>query len=223
MSTACPDPSHGVYLTYLVQGIILLSVAYNITTGDYLLGLSAGITFLLTIVPSIVTRSLNLRLPWEVNLLIATSLCLHLMGHVRGYYVLFAPYYDKLTHLVSSVTVAIIAFFAAILADHLRDVRLTRPAVIIFILTFTLTAGTVWEICEFVIDQIFSTNFQHGNTDTMVDLIVDLIGAMIVALFAEITLSRGEKGRFVRLFVETTPRMSQVDIMSNPGDQGEER
>ena len=31
---ACPDPSRGIYLTYLIQGLILLSVAYSLTAGE---------------------------------------------------------------------------------------------------------------------------------------------------------------------------------------------
>ena len=222
MPSACPDPSRGVYLIYLIQGLILLSVAYSLTAGDYFLGFSAGIAFLLTMVPSLMTRNLHLCLPWEVNLLIAVSLYLHVMGHVGDYYVLFAPYYDKLTHLVSSVTVALLAFFAAILADHQGDLRLTRPAIIIFILIFTLAAGAAWEIYEFTCDQVFGTNLQHGNTDTMVDLIVDLIGAAIVAIFAAIALSRGEKDRFIRFFVDRTSRRNPGDIMDGPADLAEE-
>lgn len=220
---ACPDPSRGVYLTYLIQALILLSVAYSLTAGEYFLGFSAGIAFLLTLVPSLMTRNMRLCLPWEVNLFIAVSLYLHVMGHVGNYYVLFAPYYDKLTHLVSSITVAMLAFFAAILADYQGDVRLTRPAIIVFILIFTLAAGAAWEIYEFVFDQVFGTDLQHGNTDTMVDLIVDLIGAAIVAVFTAIALSREEKHRFIRLFVDPTSCRRSGDIMDEPADLVEER
>jgi hypothetical protein len=200
---ACPDPSRGVYLTYLIQALILLSVAYSLTAGEYFLGFSAGIAFLLTLVPSLMTRNMRLCLPWEVNLFIAVSLYLHVMGHVGGYYVLFAPYYDKLTHLVSSVTVALLAFFAAVLAEHQGDIRLTRAAIVIFILTYSR-----WQpeqhgrSTSSPLTRLLGTDLQHGNTDTMVDLIVDLIGAAIVAAFAAIALARVERVQFIRLFAD---------------------
>lgn len=219
----CPDPSRGVYLTYFVQGLILLSVAYSLTIGEYFLGFSSGVAFLLTIVPSLMTRNMRLCLPWEVNLFIAVSLYLHVMGHVGGYYVLFAPYYDKLTHLVSSITVALLAFFAAVLADHQGDVRLTRPAIVVFILIFTLAAGTVWEIYEFVFDQVFGTNLQLGNTDTMSDLVVDLVGAGIVAVFAAIALTKTEKHQFLRLFADPSSHPKPGDVGSDPAESAEGR
>lgn len=215
---ACPDPSRGIYLTYLIQGLILLSVAYSLTAGEYFLGFTAGIALLLTMVPSLMTRNMRLCLPWEVNLLIAVSLYLHVMGHVGGYYVLFAPYYDKLTHLVSSVTVALLAFFATILADHQGEIRVTRAAIVIFILTFTLAAGAAWEIYEFTFDQFLGTDLQHGNTDTMVDLIVDLIGSVIVAVSIAIALAREERVQFVRLFADPCSKQVPEDFTDDPAE-----
>ncbi len=215
---ACPDPSRGIYLTYFIQGLILLAAVYSITAGEYFLGLSAGVAFLLTVAPSLMTRNLRLCLPWEVNLLVAVSLYLHVMGHVGEYYVLFSPYYDKLTHLVSSITVALIAFFLAVLAEHQGDVRLTRSAIIVFILVSTLAAGAIWEIYEFVADQVFGTDLQHGNIDTMSDLIVDLIGAVIGAALAGVALAREERHRFIRLFADPSSGKDPADIVADPVD-----
>lgn len=219
----CPTPSRGIYITYFIQGLILLAAASSITAGEYFLGLSAGLAFLLTMAPSLMTRNLRLCLPWEVNLFIAVSLYLHVMGHVGGYYISLAPYYDKLAHLVSSATVALIAFFIAVLADHRGEVRLTVPAIALFIVVSTLAAGTVWEIYEFVADQVFGTDLQHGNTDTMVDLIMDLAGAVIVAGFAAITLAKGERERFIRLFTERPPETGSSEIVADQADSARGR
>lgn len=219
----CPDPSRGVYLTYFIQGLILLAAVASVTEGEYFLGLSAALAFLLTLAPSLMTRNMRLCLPWEVNLLITVSLYLHVMGHVGGYYVTLAPYYDKLTHLVSSATVALLAFSLAALAGHRGDVRLTKPAIIVFILASTLAAGAVWEIYEFVVDQVFGTNLQLGNADTMWDLIMDLIGAVIVAGFAAVVLEKEEEDRFIRIFAGPTAVAEPADVMGDPADPAEGR
>ena len=143
----CPAPSRGVYLTYLIQGLILIASAASILAGEYLLGLSAGLAFLLTLAPAIVTRNLRLCLPWEISLFIAVSLYLHIMGLAGGYYVSLAPYYDKLTHLVSSAAIAFIAFFIAIIAGQRGEIRLTTPTSLLHPYR-TLAAGDM-EIAEF--------------------------------------------------------------------------
>jgi len=216
--TSCPSPSRGVYLTYFIQGLILLAVASSIMAGEYFLGFASGIAFLLTMAPTLVTRNLRLCFPWEVNLLIALSLYLHVMGHVGEYYVTLAPYYDKLTHLISSATVGLIAFFLAILAEYRGDIRVTRAAIVIFILTFTLAAGAAWEIYEFTLDQVFGMDLQHGNTDTMVDLIVDLIGSVIVAVSIAIALAREERVQFVRLFADPCSKQVPEDFTDDPAE-----
>lgn len=215
----CPAPSRGIYITYVIQGLILLAAASSITAGEYFLGFSAGLAFLLTMTPALMTRNMRLCLPWEINLLVAVSLYIHVMGHVGGYYISLAPYYDKLAHLVSSATVALIAFFIAALAEHRGEVRLTVPIAIIFIVSTTLAAGTLWEIYEFVADEVFGTDLQYGNTDTMVDLIMDLAGAVIVAGLAAIALSREEGHRFVRFFADPSSGAAPADLVGEPVEQ----
>ncbi|MCK9307225.1 MAG: hypothetical protein M0P17_06810, partial [Methanoculleus sp.] len=86
------------------------------------------------------------------------------------------------------------------------------------ILVSTLAAGAVWEIYEFVADQVFGTNLQHGNIDTMSDLIVDLAGAMIGAVLAALALARAERHRFIRLFADPTHHPEPGDLVSDPID-----
>lgn len=48
---------------------------------------------------------------------------------------------------------------------------------------FALAMGALWEIFEFAMDQIFGLNMQKsGLVDTMTDLIVDTVGALIGAI-----------------------------------------
>ena len=215
---AWPNRSRGIYLAYTIQGLILLAAASRFLAGEYFLGFAAAFAFLLTMVPALVTRSLRLYLPWEINVLIAASLYIHVMGHVGEYYVTLAPYYDKLAHLVASVTVGLIALFLVLIAEHRGEVRLTGPAIAVFILTSTLAAGTVWEIYEFAADQVLGTNLQFGNTDTMWDLVVDLIGGALVAVFAAIVLARGEEDRFDRFFAEPSSGAEPPEIRGDPID-----
>ena len=215
---ACPDPPRGIYLAYLLQGLILLAAASCILAGEYFLGLAATSAFLLATAPALMARNLRFCLPWEINVLIATSFYIHVMGHVGEYYVTFAPYYDKLAHLVASVTVGLIALFLALLAERRGEIRLTGPAIVLFILTSTLAAGAIWEIYEFVVDQAFGTGLQFGNTDTMLDLIFDLIGGAIVAVFAAIVLARGEEDRFDRFFAEPSSGAEPSEIAGDPID-----
>jgi len=213
----------GLYLAYLFQFLIAANIFIALSLGEYSQVFGGVLALGLTLVPALVTRRGNITLPWEINLLVAVSLYIHVMGHVAEYYVTFAPYYDKLAHLVASVTVGLIALFLALLAERRGEVRLTGPAVILFILMSTLAAGTVWEIYEFAVDQVFGTSLQFGNTDTMWDLVVDLVGGAIVAAGAAIVLARGEEDRFDRFFAEPSPGAEPPEIMGDPIDPARTR
>ena len=59
----------------------------------------------------------------------------------------------------------------------------------VFAFTFAMSFGVLWEIFEFMMDITFSLSMQKpsandpaGLTDTMWDLIVDGVGALIIAM-----------------------------------------
>jgi hypothetical protein len=78
---------------------------------------------------------------------------------------------------------------------------------------FALSIGTIWEIFEFGMDQIFGMNMQKtGLVDTMWDLIVDTVGAGFGAMIGFFYLKRLELGGLTGLlqeFVEKNRRFFQ--------------
>ncbi|HDS63992.1 MAG TPA: hypothetical protein ENN52_07725 [Methanofollis liminatans] len=194
--------SRGRYLAYAVQGLILLNVGYSLWIWDIFLALVGMFGFFLTTVPYIVSRRAEICMPWEVNLLIALSLYLHVAGHISDYYVVFAPYYDKIAHFVSSITVSVLGFVLVLLVDRYSGLRLTRPMIVFFIVISTMGLGALWEIYEYLFDLIFATTLQHGLDDTMTDLIFDLFGAVIIAAVGNFYLRRLTKEEMTALFLK---------------------
>jgi hypothetical protein len=182
----------GAFLAYFVQSLILLIVFYSLSIGDLSLAGLAVIAFLITIVPYVVRGKGGMRicLPWGVNLLIAISLFLHVAGYAGQYYETYFPYYDKFAHIVSSTTIAILGFVLVLLVDRINDLHLQRWMIAVLILNITLALGAFWEIVEFAGDQLLGTQLQYGLTDTMLDLIADLFGAILVAALGSLYLRR---------------------------------
>jgi len=70
----------------------------------------------------------------------------------------------------------------------------TNPLFIaILIFCFTVSAGAIWEISEFLIDLIFSSGLQPNLTDTMIDQIVNAIGALIVSATGYICIKKDKE------------------------------
>ena len=61
--------------------------------------------------------------------------------------------------------------------------------------SFAVTFGVIWEIFEFAMDQNFGTNMQkNGLSDTMWDLIVDSVGALLTSIAAYFFVRNKERG-----------------------------
>ena len=197
----CERESPGIYLAYFIQGLILLNVLVALYTGDYFLTTTTLFAFLLTMVPYFVERNRRICLPWEINLLIVISIYLHVAGHVSEYYITI-PFYDKIAHLVSSITISVLGFVSVLLVDRFSSLRLTRPMIVLFIVIFTMALGAFWEIYEFAFDRLLGTDLQHGLEDTMYDLIFNLCGALIIAGVGNFYLRRLTKEQIVEQFVK---------------------
>ncbi|RPJ54118.1 MAG: hypothetical protein EHJ95_00890 [Methanobacteriota archaeon] len=199
----------GAFLAYFVQSLILLTILYSISIGDLSLAGLAVIAFLITIVPYVIRGKDGMRicLPWGVNLLIALSLFLHVAGYAGQYYETYFPYYDKLAHVISSTTIAILGFVLVLLVDRVNGLGLQRWMIAVLILSITLALGAFWEIFEFTADQLLGTHLQYGLTDTMLDLIFDLFGAILVAALGSLYLRRVTKEELIsRLIIGPSHR-----------------
>ncbi len=209
----------GVYITVFVRLLILLNVGISIAAGNLIFAVSSLGAFFLTLVPYAIARKGKVQIPWELNLLIAVSLYMHVAGHVEGFYVDFAPYYDKAAHLISSVTVTLIGLVAVLLADRFLGMKMTRGFIVLFAFLFAMAAGAIWEIYEFVLDQIFGLSLQHGNTDTMMDLIVDMAGALLIASLGYLYLRSTSKEEVTDRLL--TPYADESGYLEAPGRIGD--
>jgi hypothetical protein len=183
----------GTYVAHVLQALILLTAVYTLVTGTYTLALCGFIAIGLTRAPYLITRRLDIALPWEINLLIALSL--HVAGGVGGRYGFFFPHYDMVADVTPGITIAVPGFVLLLLIYRFSHLHTTRMMSVYFIVLFTMGLGGVFEICEFVFDRLLGTSLQHGLNDTMLDLVFDFVGAITIALIGNhYLLKRSRKG-----------------------------
>lgn len=105
------------------------------------------------------------------------------LGSIRKWYSL--GYWDMLMHLIAGILLGFIGVrvLQAITKETVLS-QLSGQHVFWFVKGFGVFWGAVWEVYEFTGDQLFGTTMQgNGNTDTMTDLICDLVGSMLVAIW----------------------------------------
>ena len=152
--------------------------------------LGLGITFL----PAVLKRDYEVAIEPGLVLWVTLAVFLHALG-TAGLYDAISTW-DHLTHTLSATVVAATGY-AALRAIHLHSDRIHLPRWALFscLLVFMLAMSVIWEILEFVVDQgalrldMEPILAQHGIDDTIVDMIFNLIGSVIVATWGTVYLT----------------------------------
>lgn len=175
--------------------------------GDYiflLVEIILGIIILA--LPSILARRFKFQIPGLVYILFIIFLYGAIyLGTVQKFYATF-PYWDKILHIFSGAMLGAIGFsFVSILNANENVVMKMRPGFIaIFSFCFAVTLGAFWEVYEYTFDGLLGLNMQRFMTssgtplvgraalaDTMGDIIVDILGALVIAIIGYLALKKG--------------------------------
>lgn len=200
--------SHWIFWTVRIFSIVL--IVLTVITGHWLGTLNASLTLFVTFLPNILQKKWNVVYPseiWFVTLLFVMAALI--FGEIFDFYYKFALW-DAILHTISGFVIALVAF---IIIKQLNDidvrVDLSPFFVALFAVSFSLAIGVVWEIFEFSMDQFFGTNMQKsGLMDTMQDLIVCTIGAVIVGTMGYLHLKHGRNNMVGRM-MEKQEEISQ--------------
>ncbi len=202
----------GVYLAYLMQGLIIVLIGVAVYNKNYIGIFNGFFVLIIMSLPFFLRRRWNITLPWTLNLLIMLSLFLHTGGIVGGWYRTLYPFYDKFAHLIGSITIALLGFASVLVIDRYTKVELTNKSIIFFVIIFTLAVGSIWEIGEFLLDTFVGTNAQYdGLEGTMFDLILDSFGGIIAGSIAYFNLRKG-KEKFIDKLLKTMKLKLRIEL-----------
>lgn len=205
-----------VVVLQLVMAVELVLTLYNGLWVNAML-IIAIIAF--TLSPALLGRRFRVTVPAEFQLLAVLFVFASLfLGEIRRYYERIW-WWDIALHASSGLLLGLVGFLLLYVLNENRRIELhLRPAFMaLFAFLFAVTAGTLWEIFEFVMDQLAGTTMQKpmlgdssGLTDTMWDLIVDAIGALLISVFGWWYMVRGQRSFIVEwicIFIERNPRL----------------
>ncbi|MGD9662217.1 MAG: hypothetical protein AB7U63_13170 [Porticoccaceae bacterium] len=171
-----------------------------------------------TLIPFILGRQYQIHIPAEFQILAVIFVFASLfLGEIHSYYEKIW-WWDIALHGSSGLLLGILGFLLVYLLnenDHV-EIDLTPRFVAFFAFLFAVAIGALWEIFEFAMDKLFATNMQKpmlgdasGLTDTMFDLIVDTLGALIISTLGWWYMVKGESifiDRWIRKFIARNPR-----------------
>jgi len=195
-----------IYLAYYgTRTIVALSFIAFLFMGNFVDAVSTALIFALMVAPHVLSTRYNIKISFEVDAVIATFIFFSLfLGSLQDYYERF-PLFDGILHFHSGILLGIIGFTLVYLLNSQKTekISLSPEFIALFSVTFSLAIGVLWEVFEYFGDLLLGFNMQEsGLPDTMGDLIVNAVGALIVGSIGYVWMRRRKKVPFTSAVLE---------------------
>ncbi|MGM9951292.1 MAG: hypothetical protein ACI33P_14265 [Lysinibacillus sp.] len=182
---------------------------YDRVKSDYVLMILQCVTGCIVLfLPSKIEQRFQIDIPDIMEIMYFLFLfCAIYLGEVRNFYYKI-PCWDLILHSFSAAMLGALGFLIVQFFNDTEKlaIRLSPFFVSLFAFCFAVACGAVWEIYEFLADGVLGTNMQKFITaegivltghealsDTMEDLIVDALGALVVIAIGYFNISKKQK------------------------------
>ena len=169
-------------------------------------GVQYAVILLILTFPIVLRKRFMIHIPLLITVLCAAfGFVAMVMGDGLNFYGRYR-WWDSALHLFSGCVLAFVGLWiiSIIFEDSQKEVLGNRIFVAFYVLLFGVSCGVVWEICEYAYDAFFGTNTQQfmatttsslplpddvplsgheALRDTMIDLILDLVGSLLVSIY----------------------------------------
>ena len=173
---------------------------------------------LCTFVPGFIERTGKVSVPNVMSITFILFCLAHFVVGEIGELYIKSKIFDSILHTLSGSMIAILGFSIIRLLNNSEkvDLNLNPLFVSIFVVCFSVMIGVLWEVIEFAADAITGSNMQRYSDsitrepflgrdalfDTMKDLMLDMIGALVVAVISYVDLKRKKELTTIRWFIE---------------------
>jgi len=193
-------------VSYFLKLVLALGTGLLVLQGRYQAAIEVAIILCITFLPLLLGQRFQVKIPHEFESLAVVFVYMSLfLGEVQGYYARFW-WWDIVLHTGSGFLLGILGFLLVYVLNEKEDIELDlHPKFIAFFaFIFAMGMGSVWEIFEFSMDQLFGMNMQKsGLVDTMWDLIVDGVGALIISILGWGFLRTRERDSFLEKWIDS--------------------
>jgi uncharacterized membrane protein YjdF len=207
-----------ISISFALQITIIIAIFISILQSRWLVLFVSSLALFFTLLPKIFERNFKIYLPIEFQFVIILFIYAGIfLGEVHDYYYKFW-WWDIMLHTISSFVLGFIGFLFLYTLVYEEKLKANPGIIVLLSFCFALAIGALWEIFEFSMDSFFGLNMQKsmlgddsGLTDTMLDLVVDSIGALFASVLGYFYLKRKRKNSFfdllIKKFIQKNPRL----------------
>lgn len=150
--------------------IVILVMLFQFYNQNYESGFLCILTLLLLILPSLIQVTLRVEFPIVLEIILLLFVfAAEILGEIHEFYIIF-PFWDTVLHTLNGFLMAAIGFSIADLLNKSDKLLFSLSPVFTVIVAFCFsnTIGTLWEVFEFSMDQLFTLDMQK---DTIINQI----------------------------------------------------
>lgn len=236
---------------FVLRFLVILTMIFQFFRGNYENVFMCILTLILFLIPIIIERKLNIKLPNTLEIIIFLFIfSAQILGEVQNFYGTF-KHWDTLLHTLNGFLCGAIGFsMIDILNRSTKFHKMLTPVFVALVaFCFSMTIGVIWEFFEFSADRIANLDMQKdrivnmistveldpenhnqaiviknidhtilydkdgnelavieggyldiGITDTMKDLFVNLIGAVVFSILGYLYIADRDKYKFAESF-----------------------
>lgn len=179
------------WMTVIILFTLVIGFVAALKQGNWVSMIIIITTFILVCLPRIIkeiTKSkipinfINIPVEFEIFIIIFIYATLFL-GEIKNYYIEYW-WWDTALHTSSGLAFGLIGFMILFMLYKGEKIKASPKIIAMFSFAFALAIGALWEIVEFTIDQTSGGSHWQGVgvLDTMKDLIVDSLGALVSSI-----------------------------------------
>lgn len=195
----------------LLRLFIIGTVAWALIQQQWVVAIQAGLLLATTYIPHwFIERPYGIGLPVEFHFTVASFLFLSIfVGTImRLYHYLHG--WDWVIHGASGIVLGFFGFMILYTLYIQKRLDMSFKLMAMFAFCVGLAGGALWEIGEFTSDTFIGTHAQFNATDTMMDLVTDALGSLVVSLVGYYYLKHPGAGplrRFIMSFESHNPQL----------------
>ena len=215
----------------ILHFLVLLTAIRCLFTQNYESFAICILVLVLFLAPAFLEDKLRIQIPpLFVGIILFFIFAAEILGEVNHYYTRI-PGWDTILHTMNGFLCAAIGFSLVYLLNRgSKNVNLSPFYLTLVAFCFSMTIGVVWEFFEFAMDQFFLVDMQKdftvtaigsvsldpeqaqnvirisgyldiGIIDTMKDLLVNLVGAIVFSVIGYITLKSSKTNKVAESFM----------------------
>lgn len=248
-----------VYL--VLRALVIFVLVRSAFRRDYESVFLCGLTLVLMILPSVLTRRLSIELPGTLEVIILLFIfAAEILGELNSFYIR-VPNWDTMLHTMNGFLCAAIGFALVDMLNRsdMFSFKLSPVYLTLVAFCFSMTVGVLWEFFEYGGDQLLGFDMQKdtvideirtveldetrsnrvvvvgdiaevivvhsdgtqeplglggyldvGLHDTMKDLMVNFVGAVVFSIIGFFYVKEKGKGRFAARFIPRVKRAREA-------------